>query len=82
MHRFAVFISDPGQVGEFIGVLRVNVEAVDEIEASQKAVRAHSEERGMPFTEHDVALCVQIATTAVPGEVAPSSSRARNVRMF
>jgi hypothetical protein len=78
MACFAVFITDPVSVEEFVGLARIDTEADEEGDACERAVRLHSEFSDAQFTVDDVALCALLPETAV---TAPPFGGAR-VRTF
>ena len=78
MARFAVFITDPVSVEEFVGLARIDTEAHDERDACERAVRLHSDFSDVEFTEEDVAFCALLPEAVV---TAPPFSGA-GVRTF
>lgn len=65
MARFAVFITDPASVEEFVGLARIDTEADIESDACERAIRLYSEFSDVQFTVEDVALCALLPETVV-----------------
>jgi hypothetical protein len=60
MQRFVIYIKDEESLEELVGLARIDTEAEDEGQATERAVRLHTEHTGRDFAAHDVALCAAV----------------------